>query len=357
MIEHTEFNRLIVSESATVKDALKQMALGAEKILFVVDPTQRLLGTLSDGDIRRWILSEGSLASSISKVFNKRPRALSVGYNLSDVRKMMAKEKLQVLPVINEDGIFIKALFWNDICSGESEPEKPELKVPVLIMAGGKGTRLDPFTKIFPKPLIPIGDKPIIELIIDRFTKFGCDEFFLSVSYKGKMIESYFENLKCSYRVKFVWEEDPTGTAGSIRSVAENINSSDLFVSNCDILIEADYSDIYDFHLHHDNDITIVGSVQHLKVPYGVLNIEKGGLLENIIEKPEYDFLVNTGFYIVKKSVVKHIPRNQSFDFPQLIAEVKNSGGRVRVYPVGQESWTDIGQWPEYKNALCRLEP
>lgn len=354
----TRFQKLFVQEIITTKDALRQMGLGGEKILFVLDQKEKLIGTLTDGDIRRWILSEGSLGEKISKVFNKKPKILLPGYDLSSVRETMLKEKLEAIPVIGPEGKITDVLFWSDVFSDGTQPEMKELRrVPVLIMAGGKGTRLDPLTKIFPKPLIPFGDKPIIEYILDRFSAFGCDDFFLSVNYKGKMIQTYFEQPESKYKITFLWENEPTGTAGSLRQAVKLIKGSDLFVSNCDILIKADYADIYDYHLRHDNDITIVGSMQHLAVPYGVLHLKKEGLLDDIVEKPEYDFLVNTGFYVVKKQMVKHIPSDIPFDFPHLIKEVKNAGGSVRVYPISQDAWTDIGQLQEYKNALCHLEP
>lgn len=354
----TKLEKLIIDETTTIKEALRQMGLGGEKILFVLDSKKKLLGSLTDGDIRRWILSEGSLGEKVSKVFNRKPKILLQDYDLPAVRETMLKEKIEALPVVDSEGQIKDVLFWNDMFGDGSQPEIRELrKVPVLIMAGGKGTRLDPLTKIFPKPLIPFGDKTIIEYILDRFSTFGCDDFFLSVNYKGKMIQTYFEQPESKYKITFLWENEPTGTAGSLRQAVKLIKSSDLFVSNCDILIKADYADVYDYHLHHDNDITIVGSMQHLAVPYGVLHLKKEGLLDEIVEKPEYDFLVNTGFYVVKKQVVKHIPSDLPFDFPHLITEVKNAGGRVRVYPISQDAWTDIGQLQEYKNALCHLEP
>jgi NDP-sugar pyrophosphorylase family protein len=170
------------------------------------------------------------------------------------------------------------------------------------------------------------------------------------------MIQSYFEHAETGHKVTLIWEESPTGTAGSLHHAVHYIQSSDFFVSNCDILLNADYSDIYDFHLAHDNDITIVASVQHLSVPYGVLQMKNEGLLQKIVEKPEYDFLVNTGFYVINKKVINHIPKNQAFDFPNLIEHVQETKGKVRIYPVGQDSWTDIGQWQDYKSALKYLE-
>lgn len=351
-----KIENLRIRKTLSVKQALKQMGVGGEKILFVVDDGNRLLGTLTDGDIRRWILKEGNLGDPVCGLYQRSPVALGPQYDLAQVKEIMIREKIEVIPVTDENGILIDSLFWSDIFSEQPRGPRPSLAVPVLVMAGGKGARLDPFTKILPKPLIPLGDKPIVEIVMDRFAEFGCRDFYLTVNYKGKMIQSYFENEVCPHEIHFIWEEAASGTAGSLRLAKDQIDAANLFVTNCDILVTADYADIFEFHQTHQNDITVVGSVQHFEVPYGVIEMKNGGLLQKIIEKPEYDFLVNTGFYVIKKSVIDLIPTAGVFDFTDLIAKVKEEGGRVGVYPVGQDSWMDIGQWADYKKALKKLE-
>lgn len=347
--------KLLIRDQITVKEAMKQMGEGCEKILFVVDDGYRLLGTATDGDIRRWILKDGSLNEKVAEIYHKSPRTVPAQYKLELVKELMTEERIPVMPVVDSQGYLVDALFWNDIFSDKAKPKHGNLTVPVLIMAGGKGARLDPFTKILPKPLIPVGEKPIVEIVMDRFAEFGCWEFYLTVNYKGKMIQSYFENSDCSYDVRLLWEESESGTAGSLREM-QSLNAEHLFVSNCDILITADYSDIFHFHETNENDITIVGSVQHHRVPYGVMEIKNGGVVQSIVEKPEYDFLVNTGLYLIRKEVIRYVPDKGIYDFTDLIKEVKNNGGMVRVYPVAQDAWMDIGQWQEYQNTLKKLE-
>lgn len=326
-----------------------------EKVLFVVDEHQKLMGSLTDGDIRRWILKEGSLSESLSAVYHRHPRVLREGGDFEAARHLMAEEKIEALPVVDGEGAILDVLFWSDLFSGKVVRTDP-LRIPVLVMAGGKGTRLDPFTRILPKPLIPIGDKPIVELIMDQFSEFGCSDFFLTVNYKGKMVQSYFDNVEYPFNIKFVWEEDYLGTAGSVKLAAPLIDSPHLFVSNCDILIKADYDDIFQFHLKNNNDVTVVGSMQHVSVPFGVLEMRNGGHLEKIVEKPELDFLANTGMYLIKSEVSNLIPPGIPFDFTDLLIRVKESGGRVSIYPVSQQSWIDIGQWQEYQSAIKKLQ-
>jgi dTDP-glucose pyrophosphorylase len=347
---------LLVRENVQVRAALKQMDLAAAKILFVVGEDRRLFGSLTDGDIRRWILKEGSLQEPVSELCNRHPKVVRMDADVASIRELMLRNKIEVLPVVDEHDVVVDVYLWTDVFAGEATLKGPALGLPVVVMAGGRSTRLEPLTKILPKPLIPLGEKPIVELIMDRFAEFGCHDFYLTLNYKGRMIESYFNHSECPYEVKFVWEDEFLGTAGSLRLATPMIAAPHLFVSNCDILILADYGDIYNFHRQNDHDITVVGSVQHLSVPFGVLEVKDGGYLETIVEKPEFDFLANTGMYLIKTGVVDLIPPATRTDFPELLTKVKAAGGKIGVYPVTQQSWTDIGQWQEYQDALRRLE-
>ena len=349
-------DKLTISENITIKEALKQMGSAGEKILFVVDEKVCLIGAITDGDIRRWILNGGSISEKVMHVVNKNPKKVNTNYSLSNVKKLMLEEKIEAIPVTQTNGNLVDVLLWNKVFSDSIKPKNQLLSIPVLIMAGGRGTRMDPFTRILPKPLIPLGEKPIIEIILDNFASYGCNTFYLTVNYKGKMIQAYFDNAECKHDISYIIEDKPCGTAGGIRLASEAINAADLFVYNSDIIVKADYHDIFNFHRDKDNDITIVGSMKHFAVPYGVLELENGGTLNNIEEKPEYDFLVNTGMYVIKKSVVRHIPADTKFDFTDLISMVKEAGGKIGVYPIGQHSWIDVGQWQEYSNALKEFE-
>ena len=234
--------------------------------------------------------------------------------------------------------------------------EKPlrTIDLPVVIMAGGKGTRLDPFTKILPKPLMPIGDKTVVEMIIESFVEYGIKLFYLSVNYKSKIIKSYFEELNPPYRVEYIYEDKPLGTAGSLKTLYGKLNGS-LLVTNCDIIVKTDYADLVDFHFENKNDITLVASLKNYNIPYGVCEIENGGLLTRIMEKPEFNFLVNTGMYVLQAETLELIPDNELFHITHLIETVKEKGGRIGVFPISENAWIDTGQWAEYKKALQQL--
>jgi len=234
------------------------------------------------------------------------------------------------------------------------KPFKKSSNIPVIIMAGGKGTRLDPFTRILPKPLIPIGNEPIIEIIMNEFSGYGVSEFHLTLNDKSKMIKAYFHDHSFKYKIHFIEEKKPLGTAGALRLIPLN-NVCSIIVTNCDIIIKDDYNRIIEYHEEMENDITLIGSLQHYKVPYGVCKVGEKGNLKSIMEKPEYDYLSNTGFYILEKSILKLIPKDRYFDMTDLINKALGDNFKVGVYPVSDRSWIDIGQWEEYRKAVNAL--
>ncbi|GAB4284895.1 MAG: hypothetical protein Kow0068_10100 [Marinilabiliales bacterium] len=229
------------------------------------------------------------------------------------------------------------------------KPNKIKINVPVVIMAGGKGTRMKPFTDVLPKPLIPIGNKTMIEIIMDEYNKHGIKEFYLSINYKGKLIKAYFEDFK-EYIIHFIEEEQFLGTAGSLKLLNGKIHTP-FFVSNCDILIKGSYADIYNFHNNGNYDLTIVAAMVNYKIPYGVCKINKGGALKSIEEKPEYNFLINTGMYVLNPKILNYIPNNQFYNITNLINILKNTDHKIGVYPVSEGSYIDTGQWEQYKKA------
>ena len=223
-----------------------------------------------------------------------------------------------------------------------------------VILCGGYGTRLLPITRSLPKPMVKVGKMPILEHIINRFCNIGCNNFHMTVNYKAKIINAYFEELSPTYNVNFIHEVNPLGTAGGLRVLNKKITKT-FFVTNCDILIDADYSNIYEFHKNGKYDLTLVASAKEHIVPYGTCELNKDGHLKQINEKPKFDFLINTGFYILEPSVLELIPKNTFFHITSLIELLKREKRKVGVYPIDDEKWIDIGQWSEYKKAVEKL--
>lgn len=344
---------MLTNDSKTVKESMKQMDKAGFKVLIVVDNTGVLKGVVSDGDIRRWILADKSLNEPIKYAMNQDPMVLTEGYVREQCKEIMLKHLIEGIPIVDKNRKLVDLVLWGD-CFSDERPAI-DLKLPVVIMAGGLGARLEPITKVLPKPLVPVGEKTIIEHIIDRFTSYGMNEFIVSVNYKADMIKAYFKGSENLYKVTFVEERDRLGTIGSLSLLKGKINTP-FFITNCDILVDANYADIYNYHRTNECKLTIVSSMVHYAVPYGVLSIENGGVLKGINEKPELDFLVNTGLYLIEPDILDRIPDGQSMDANVFFAKLRSEGSKVGVYPISQKSWCDIGQWSEYQKTISMFE-
>jgi dTDP-glucose pyrophosphorylase len=350
-----EVKPFLVPETNTIRQAMEQLEKTEEKIVFVVDAASRLVGSLTDGDIRRWILSDGDLKAQVIHVCNRKPYVAQEGYLPEQVRTDMLNGNLGCVPVLSSSREIVRLLFWKELFHGvvASKPRR-QLDLPVVIMAGGQGTRLAPFTNVLPKPLIPVGERTVIEIIIDQFLPYGLNRFHLSINYKSKIIKSFFEELAPKYSVEYLLENEPRGTAGSLRGLY--LASPDpLIVTNCDIVIQADYAELVAFHTANAYDLTMVASLKDYHIPYGVCELEKGGALARIIEKPQYSFLVNTGMYVVRRDRLGLIPEHERCDMTDFMQRIKDNGGRIGVFPIGENAWIDTGEWTEYRKALNNL--
>ena len=319
-MDSTGIKQLCIDKSADLKTALRKMDEGGKRILFVVENDMKLYGVLADGDIRRWILRTGELKGYVKEFCNTNPIVVNAGYQLSDTKKIMLEQRLEAVPVLDNDNQIVDILSWEDIFSEKRPiPEEKKIKIPVVIMAGGKGSRLDPFTRILPKPLIPIGNKPIIEIIIDKFYEYGAKDFYISVNHKSKMIKAYFEDLSGGYSINYIDEEKPLGTAGSLKFLENKLNGS-FFVSNCDILIESDYSEILEYHDEKKNDMTIVASVKNYRIPYGVCEIKNGGTLYELIREHKNQELI----YASEDSIAEEYERNMNMSREEKLLKIFN---------------------------------
>ena len=346
---------LTVSPTITIRQAMKKLDQTAEKCLLVVDDDVKLLGTLTDGDIRRAILNGIEFSSPIEKFYNKNPiTVFAENVGSKDIKEKFLKHKIDLIPVVDGEFKLVDYKTWENVIGNGAPRISKDLDVPVVIMAGGKGTRLEPFTKVLPKPLVPINEKPIIEHIIEKFTEVGCSDFYLTVNYKGKILKAYFEELSPQYSISFIDEPTPLGTAGSLKYLTGKF-SVPFFVTNCDIIIKSDYNEVYKFHIDQGFDITLVASAKDYIIPYGTCELNGGGHLSHINEKPKYEFLINTGLYIINPEILEMIPEKEFFHITHLIEAAKNAGNKVGVFPIDDDSWVDIGQWAEYRKAIDKL--
>ncbi|MBU5676663.1 nucleotidyltransferase family protein [Alkaliphilus sp. MSJ-5] len=342
---------LFINENITIKEAIKKLDETAKKILLVTEDN-KLKGIVTDGDIRRWILKNGSLQEAVIYIMNTSPKYI-YEKDIDNAKEILMEKMVEAMPVVNAKKEVVDIVFWNDNF-GNKLNHFNKLETPVVIMAGGKGTRLEPYTKILPKPLIPIGDTPIVERIINRFNEYGCDKFYMTVNYKKNMIKAYFNELDKAYEIEYVEEEKLLGTAGSLSLLKVELKDT-FFVSNCDILIDANYSDMIKCHRKNNNKITLVTSLKHYTIPYGIIEISESSEVESMIEKPEYDYLVNTGMYILEPEVLKDIPEDTFYHITDLINKYIDRGEKIGVYPVSDKEWLDMGQFKEMENMFERL--
>ncbi len=341
-----EIDKIIGSSAITVAEAMRMIDANARGILFIVDENQMLSGCVTDGDIRRFLLDGGRLEDNVLKAANRNPRTAS---DLADARIKFHARYLSVLPIVNEGRIV-------DIFAGDIPVEKhrSSLNIPVVINAGGKGTRLEPFTKVLPKPLIPVGDLPIVELIMKEFMSYNCDDFHIIVNYKRELMKAYFADNENRYNIKWYDEKMPLGTGGGLGFLKGKLSST-FFFTNCDALLTANYERILQFHRDNRNVITMVCAYKNLRIPYGVVEMGKNGRIEGMKEKPMVSFLTNTGIYIVEPEVVEDIEEGVPIGFPDIVEKERQMGKRVAVFPVSENDWMDMGQLSELEKMRTRL--
>lgn len=336
------FHRHIADINTTVRDALKQLdILASDAILFLVDSNDILLGSLTDGDLRRGFIKGLGFENNLSEFIQPNPKYIQQGkYDLSEVIELR-KKHFSVFPVVNAQMQIINVVNFKH--------QKSYLPVDALIMAGGRGERLKPLTDTTPKPLLKIGDKPIIEHNIDRLASFGIDDIWLSVRYLGNQLEDYFgDGSNKGIRVKYVWENEPLGTAGALGLIDDFVHDY-ILMMNSDLLTNIDFEDLFLFFEENQADFVVACIPYQVNVPYAVMetvdNIVKG-----FKEKPTFTHYSNAGIYLMKKEVIDFIPKNQSFNATDLMELLINNKRKVVAYPmVGY--WLDIGKHEDFKKA------
>jgi len=336
---------LKIEKAITLRDAMCKLDHTAMQVLFVMD-NDTLIGTLTDGDIRRYLLKGGSLDDSVDTATNYQPKTAE---NLKQARKMIQHGDYPAIPVVGKEGQLEDVVFRQ-----RHKHVYTELHIPVVIMAGGRGTRLEPYTRVLPKPLIPVGEFPIMEHIMWQFEKYSCNSFHIIVNYKKQLLKAYFNEDSQTHSMIWYDEDSPLGTGGGLSLLKGQIQET-FFFTNCDILLRADYADMLQFHRENGNTITMIGAYKNLTIPYGVIDIQEGGEVAAMREKPELSFLTNTGIYIVEPEVLEDIPEHTALGFPDIIEGQRQKGRKVAVYPVDEDAWMDMGQMTELEKMRKQL--
>jgi dTDP-glucose pyrophosphorylase len=332
----------IIKVESTIEEALIQLnQLSKDAILFVVNNEGVLVGALTDGDIRRGLIKGISINQNIDLIIQSHPRFIRKGE--SDIKKIIEyrDSNFRIIPIIDENNKVVNVINFREL--------KSYLPIDVVIMAGGRGQRLSPITDNVPKPLLFVGDKPIIDHNLSRLSIFGINDFWISVKYLGEQIEDYFgagENRNIS--VKYIWEDEPLGTIGAVSKV-DNFKHDYILVTNSDLLTNLDYEHFFIEFLDKDADMSVVTIPYQVNIPYAVLETKNENIL-NFIEKPTYTYYSNGGIYLFKKSALEIIPKNQFFNATDLMEKLIKIGSKVTSYPLAGY-WLDIGSPQDYQKA------
>lgn len=339
-----------IGKEASVRDAIELMSKNHTPAVAIVGTDNELLGLFTNGDMRQFFLEDGDLAAPIVQAMNPDPVCFESEKEINYAKK---NHPYIVYPLVNKDKKLLFLAFNNDDDLMMSEDALKE--VPLVIMAGGKGTRLYPYTRILPKALVPIGKTSIAERIIEQFYLRGCRDVWFVLNHKADMVKSYFEGLETDYAVHFLLEEKFRGTGGGLDLLKGQIDST-FVVSNCDILVDDDLVCAYETHKKLGDDITYISAMVNTSIPYGVIETNDEGYVVGLKEKPEFSFLVSTGVYIVEPHVLDYIEPNEALDFPDIVKRCMQDGGKVGVFPVPESSWIDIGELNKMQMAAQRLE-
>ncbi|MBP1680112.1 MAG: Nucleotidyl transferase [Proteobacteria bacterium] len=329
--------------SSTIKEALKIIDSGAMQIAIVVDEDGKLIGTITDGDIRRGLLNGLDLNSLIDPIIYKNPTVAKISDTKEEILKKALAKKLHQIPVVDDENRVIGIKEIEELVSPTLKPNK------VVLMVGGLGTRLRPLTENTPKPMLMVGNKPILQTIVEKFAEYGFVNIVMCVNYKSNVIQDYFKDgSEFGVNIEYILETQRMGTAGAL-SLLGTVPSEPFFVMNGDLLTNVNFEHLYHYHLSNNAMATMCVREYDFQVPYGVVNIQDSKII-SIKEKPIQKFFVSAGIYMLNPEAIKHIDKNEFFDMPTLFEKLITFGENTLSFPI-REYWLDIGRMEEYERA------
>ena len=337
-----DLTKILVSPNTAIKEAIVAINSGAAQVALVVDPHNKLLGLVTDGDVRRGIINNISLDDEVSSIMTKAPLVLAAGAKKAEILQLMREKFIHHVPLVDGNGCISGIEVLDDLL------KKRSLSNPVVIMAGGKGERLGSHTKNCPKPMLEVNGKPMLETILEKCIDAGFKNFYISVNYlKDKIIKHFSSGGKWSVNISYLEENEPLGTCGSLKLLSNNL-VDDILVLNGDVLTDLEYDRLMAFHQKSSNAMTVCTRSHRVRIPFAVMT-SSGTKLERFVEKPMYDFQVNAGVYILNPSLIEKIP-NEFYNITDLLDDLLDSGSEVGVFPI-HENWKDIGNPIDFKEA------
>jgi len=334
---------ILVKSSITLREALRRIDTSSKQILLVIDDTGLLIGTLSDGDIRRGLLNGHTLEENIEPIYFSQPTVVTANDSKEMIIRLSTAKKIHQIPVVDQHGKPIGIEILDELVA------KPLRSNPVVLMAGGLGTRLGELTKNTPKPMLYVGNKPILQTIIEKFAKYGYTNIILSVSYLSHLIEEYFgDGSRFGVSIHYIHETERMGTAGAL-SLMRDILNEPFFVMNADILTNVNFEHLHNHHTQHEAIATMCIREYEFQVPYGVVNLDEAQIT-SIFEKPIHTFNVSAGIYMLNPEILSIIPNHTFYDMPTLFETLIEEKKKILSFPI-REYWLDIGRAEEYERA------
>lgn len=341
-MSHNWMNVLVQPDS-TIEDAIKAIDSESLRIALVVDNERRLLGTITDGDIRRALIRHIQLSDHVQEIMNRTPKTADVNTPKSTLLNMMEFDELLSIPIL-ENGILVGLETLQNVLT------QPKNDNPVFLMAGGAGTRLRPLTDNCPKPLLKIGGKPILETILKSFVDAGFHKFYISTHYMPEMIENYFgDGSKWGVEINYVHENTPLGTGGALGLLPKDLPDLPIIVMNGDVLTKVDFANLLNYHNDQNPSVTMCVQEYEYQIPYGVIQADEGKII-GMVEKPKQKFFVNAGIYVVSRHIIKKINGGEKVDMPTLLENEIKNGELVSMFPI-HEYWLDIGKIHDFERA------
>lgn len=324
-----------------------------DRKLLIISENGKFYGLITIGDIQRALLKKEDLNNCVINYVRDDILYSSSDASLDEIKNLMQIKRLEVMPIV-DDGNLVDIINWEDIFPQKKINKPLSQKLPVVIMAGGKGERLQPLTNVLPKPLIPISCKTIIEDIMDRFVDISCDNFFISLNYMADFIEEYLNKKQNkNYHIRFFREEKPLGTAGSISLIKDELRTT-FFLSNCDILLDINFQDLVNYHNSNNNIITVVSAVKNFSLPYGIIETTKDGQMISLNEKPQMLFQINSGLYVIEPKIFNYVKYEEFLHITDLLNRLLEAKEKIGVFPISERSWVDMGNWAEYAKIIHR---
>lgn len=343
-----DWRKILVSPDLSLEEGIKIMDQGALRVLLVINSEQKLLGTITDGDIRRALLKHLTLDAPLYKVMHEKPSVATLNWPKSRMRQFMQNKSLLHLPVIDNDGFLVGLETLDSLASMQKRTN------PIFLMAGGFGTRLKPLTNTCPKPLLRVGDKPILQIILESFVNAGFINFYISTHYLPEMVRNYFGTGDAwDINIQYVHEDVPLGTGGALGLLPEEAKQEPLIMMNGDLLTNVDFLNLLDFHEQHQGIATLCVREYEQQIPYGVVELD-GHTVKSICEKPTHKFFVNAGIYVLQPELVRSISKEKYLDMPTLLESQIKEKRKVSTFPI-HEYWLDIGRMEDFQRAQTEI--